>query len=125
MVTEPSQQGSSHAFSASVAQPRAPLGATEVSYCLDGACGGPSLVTRALRGPGELFGLGSASSGGQKVGETMMASESGKAVPYATHSANEGHRHRCQPPQHPFGYQQQPQGQDIGAKRGKKQGANA
>ena len=105
MVTESSLQGSSHAFSVSVVQPRVPLGVTEVLYCPDGACGGPSLVTRALRGPVELFGWGSASSGGQKVGETTMASESGKAVPYATHSANEGHRHRRQPPHHPFGYQ--------------------
>lgn len=54
-----------------------------------------------------------------------MASESGKAVPYATHSANEGHRHRRQPLQHSFGYQQEHQGQDTGAKRGKMLGANA
>jgi len=105
MVSEASRQDSSRASWASVAQPRGSLGATEVSYCLGGACGGPSSVSRPLREPKGPFGLESASSGGQKVGETMMASESEKAVQHATHFANEGHRHHRRPPQHSFGYQ--------------------
>lgn len=63
------------------------------------------MVIRALRGPGRLFGWGSASSEGQTIGETLMASEFEKAVPCATHSANEGHRHYSQPQQQVFGYQ--------------------
>jgi len=53
-----------------------------------------------------------------------MASEFGKAVQYATHSANEGHRHQFQPQQYSFGYQQL-QGLDTGEKRGKTPGVSA
>src|SRR5712671_1347979 len=118
MVTGKSRQGFSHAFSASVAQLLVPVGATEAWHRLDGACAVPPLVTRALREPEEPFEWGSASSGGRIVGETMMALEFGRAVPCATHSANEGHRHHCQSLKHSFGYQQI-QGQDTGASRWK------
>ena len=97
---------------------------TEVQHCLDGACGGAPLVTRALRGPTVSFEWVSASSEGRIADETLMASEFGKAVLYATHSVNEGHRHHFQPQQCSFGYQQL-QGLDTGAKRGKTPGVSA
>jgi hypothetical protein len=86
------------------------------------SCVGPPLVTRALRGPTEASEWGSASSGGHIADETLMASKFRKAVQYASHSANEGHRHQFQPQQYSFGYQQL-QGLDAGEKRGKTPGA--
>jgi hypothetical protein len=65
---------------------------------------GPPLVTRALQGPTEASEWGSASSGVQIADEMLMASKFRKAVQYATHSANEGHRHQFQPQQYSFGY---------------------
>jgi hypothetical protein len=97
MGIEPSRQGSSRASSASVALPQVHEGETGAYRCLDGPCEGPPLVIRALRGPGRLLEWGSASSEGQTIGETLMASEFGRAVHCATHSANEGHRHHCRP----------------------------
>ena len=69
---------------------------------------------RALRGQKRPFELGTASSGGRIIDETSTESESGKAVPCATHFVNGVQRYCRQPQRLVFDYQPL-RGRDIGA----------